>query len=101
MSNYHRYSVAIYGEEEARAMTGRAPRRPPPDGEVRRSTRTGASQVGLEEFWEEVVSGPLGLKPLPVKTPAEVSVDRDNAALLDRQLVALPPADFVSRTIRY
>ncbi len=102
MSEYPRYSVAISAEEEARAKMGRAARRPQPDVGIRRSTRSRASQqVEMEEFWEEVVSGRLVLQPLPVKTPAEVSAERDNAALFDRQLVALTSADFVSRIIEY
>ena len=96
MAMYPRYSVVISKEEESRKESGRAPRMPPADGPVRKSARTGASeQVDLEEFWEEVVSGRLGLPPLPVKTSALVSEDRCNAALLEGQLVTLSPSDLV------
>ena len=53
-------------------MTGRQPRMPPEDGPIRRSVRIGSSQISLEEFWEEITEGRLGIDPLPTTTPTEV-----------------------------
>ena len=78
-------------EEEWACSQEAASRRSSPE-----VSEDGASeQVGLEEFWEEVVSGRLGLPPLPVKTSDLVSEDRCNAALLEGQLVTLSPSDLV------
>ena len=82
--------VTVRREEKSRSRTGRASRLPR-YGEIRGGTRGASGRTESPgEFWQEVISGRLGLRALEKRTCQQVQSDRGMAALLEGQLVTLP-----------
>ena len=101
VDEYGQLTVAIDNETAQPASTGRQPRKPP-HGKVKRSERgDGSSKVSLEEFWEDVVSGGLGFRQLPVRSPADILKARMETAILEGQLLTLSEPDMVTLNVEY
>ena len=86
-------------EERNRAASGRASRFPPV-GKVKelpgRAKKQKLEPESLEGFWKDVVGGKMGLTPMNIVEPAAIEENRNQAALLEGQLVTLPPDIMVS-----